>query len=242
MKLPNTFRPQKNLDDKTEELIEEANINRVDSPNINQELLDSVLANYDNNHLGYLDINIHPAVDILLGQADYKPIPGRFKYQFWSKQDPLYKLGSYVFIRKNNHLNNKSYCFARTDTENLEKFCKVFESHSDIDKKQNWLHSDRFGKKVKAYMLTGGIIFGGVTAIAASSYLFGMPLVAFAQCQSFLLGSSLGACKWVMFSDYALKGVRKIGDKIYDKEHDDMGYLSEEIVKDNKGALIRAFT
>lgn len=240
MKLPETFRPEKNLDDKTEELIEEAKIHRSDNLNVNQELLDKVLDVYDDTYT-YPIIDIHQSIDTLLMQADYKPIPGRFKYQFWSKQDPLYKLGSYVFIRR-NHWRSRSYCFARTDTENIEQFCKMFESHSDIDQKQEWLHSDSFGTKAKAYMLAGGIFLGGVTAVAASSYLFGLPVIAFSQCQALILGSSLGTCKWVMFADYALKGLRKIADKFYDKKYEDMRHLSDEIVKDDREALVRAFT
>lgn len=130
MKFPKTFVPEKNLEVRTEELLEEKEIKPKIDPKIT--LIDQVLDEIENNPKYYDSGTFHSNVYALLNQKGYDMVGGAFSTYSFSIPAFFFKMDDTnhtsvlirTFEKKNYH-----YCFARTDSKNLQDLIFKFDSY-----------------------------------------------------------------------------------------------------------------
>ena len=132
MKIPKAFIPEKNLDNKVEDLVKEKNVPNLKPTGVEKKELEELLNLFDR----FFDckgepFNItHKKIDIILNKSDYRPlkIKGCF-WEYWYRPSAQNFDESYIFIRSFDKHNKKHYAFARVDNLKLESFCRLFEKY-----------------------------------------------------------------------------------------------------------------
>lgn len=128
MDIPKSFRPERNLDDKTKQLEEKANIRKPTE-------LEEVLEEF--NHPRYRESeDLYSKIEKLRIKHNYKEMAmitlDYFHYhEVWAKQDnEKYK----VLIQ--THYIEKSAGYSFTTVKDVEKFCKDFKDYEQNKKKE----------------------------------------------------------------------------------------------------------
>lgn len=158
MKVPNVFKPEKDLENKTERLLNEEPKPRTDEfkPAVEKSDLERVLELFDNPYSQtFSDEHLYANIDILIEKSDYKPISKRLKYKYWSRPSPYNPEESFVFIKDFNTNKNYYYSFAIVENDKLKEFCKRFEKEKLIANGHQSVYSP----------LAKGAIIGGVLGL-----------------------------------------------------------------------------
>lgn len=155
MKIPKTFVPEKGLENKIEQLIEEPKTYKKEyktkeDTELEEELKD-LLKEFDYSPFWQECKSVYPKAKRLLTRTSYKQITNKkFKYEYWAK--PIGGEENYLLTIFEN---KQRYAFSRIKDESIEKFCKKFEHQRKM-------------VYPKSFLLTGL----AVSASLATSYLF----------------------------------------------------------------------
>lgn len=124
MKLPKTFVPEKDLEERTEELLEEQELKPKLDPKITA--VDEILGELENNPKYYNSSTFNSNIYVAINQKGYGLVGGRYKvgntYFIKIKESDNVDVFIRVFERNSRH-----YCFATTKTQKLEEFLDRFD-------------------------------------------------------------------------------------------------------------------
>jgi len=121
MKIPKTFLPEKDLEEKLKQLSEEKPKTQEKnlSLKIEKEELDKALEKIRNVR----DHEVFSEIRPLLEKTGYTLMENKKRYEYWIK--PAMSDEKYLFIRVKD--KTKHYTFSIVEENNLEKFCQKFE-------------------------------------------------------------------------------------------------------------------
>lgn len=167
MKIPNTFIPEhKSLEQKTEQLLEEAKIIKEQTQDDAKERLLNMLMSYLNTEPLSRPIELYNILGGTLENESYSSMALKTKQkgEYWTKK--ISASETKVFFKK--HVTHRSpkkteYGLAILKEKNLELFCKKMEKHT---KEEN---------NIRGYFLDNynflNFVIGGLTAAVAVNYL-----------------------------------------------------------------------
>lgn len=168
MKLPKTFLPERNLEKKTETLLQE-NKKTPKPVIIERKELEDLLYAFNEY---YFDSTLHEKIDVLTRKSGYQSLKvNDLKWEYWTKKTDYDE--NYVFTKWHDRKNTR-YAFAIVNDGKLEEFCERFERDNRV--KIFGLGRDRL-PYLMASAFIGSAVIGLATKYAASSYMlrvFGM--------------------------------------------------------------------
>lgn len=180
MKVPTTFMPEKNLDNKTEQLLQEKNTLKPKPIKIEQQELEEVLRMFDNClDSETIDGILQKKIDDLIRKSDYQPLKVKgSSWEYWYKPVVQSFDESHVLVRSSDKYGYKHYAFARVDDSKLESFCKIFERYET-----GILSGINYNKPYFQIGLITGAIAGSMplfinTALISTAACF-IPLIGF---------------------------------------------------------------
>ncbi|MBM3199513.1 hypothetical protein FJZ53_01160 [Candidatus Woesearchaeota archaeon] len=120
MKIPETFVPEKSLEDKIERLGEGyVSQGRNVTPKIEKKDINDLLKNI----CSVRDYEVFSEIRPLLEKTGYTLMKSKKRYEYWSRPAGLDE--KHLFIRIKD--KTEHYAFSTVEENNLEKFCKKFE-------------------------------------------------------------------------------------------------------------------
>jgi len=245
MKLPKSFLPSKNLEEKTEQLLESARTYKT--TNIcNLEYLNTAI-NYWNG--GAFNIpTFHVLVGDLIRNSNYKPFnPKLFrnskKFSYWTMPDPTVTDYTRLLIRKPRLFglsrDNVHYNYALLEKKDLKNFCKNVEKAANIKQTMDDVfYNDRIKIRLTPYFLALGFVAGAGLSVCSGSYPLQLP---------FTIIAGLGGCAWntlvLSFAGDKIAGLyAKQDKKRLEKYKHKYKKYPNEIALDTMEAIIKAFT
>ncbi|MBU4501179.1 MAG: hypothetical protein KKA79_01190 [Nanoarchaeota archaeon] len=250
MKFPYTFRPEKNLEDKTQQLIDEPKIKKNLSQLVKQEYLDELIHEIDESikHIDY-DIvfslsSIYDKVDWLIGEAGYEEVPSaNDKVKYWACDDPLNNSLKYMLIQKDFNIGARHYDFAMFEKS---KFEQVHNKINDYYKWEYYVEND-YQINTDLFKPCGriGKTIGTLGGYIASNLVSGQPFYSFNP-SSLISAVAGGVCGGALIAilfhiPFYFLG-KSVVKKCHKKKGKDLNFLCDIFETDNRGALINAFT
>lgn len=228
MDVPKSFRPEGNLDDKTDRLLKEEPKSLEKQ---RKNLLDNVIEEL-NQFAPYVTDRIHLNVENLLEKCQYKPLKFKtipifgLEYKYWIRPGYMKKNVSYIFIKSWDKKKIIRYSFAEIDNDKIKKFYRSFEKY---EHKENWKESEY----INNYFWKGAL--AGVLACEILVYVLQPQPLAFCAFYGGIL-SSLG-------SGILLGPIMQLRDDLSGKKKIDNAkkYFGGYIVRDNVIAVDYAF-
>lgn len=170
MDVPKSFRPEKDLREKTEQLMDgpilkrPENIEVAEGSDLERILKDLAIAGNNPASLS------HSRMDSLLEKTDYKELTRKNEdYKFWTRKSCYNPQETDVFIRKKYKgkygFLSVRYDFASVKKNRLGDFCKNYEKYRTLDQFMlNASNDQRFIRKmtnISYVSLIAGIVSGG---------------------------------------------------------------------------------
>ncbi|MBU4502655.1 MAG: hypothetical protein KKA79_08715 [Nanoarchaeota archaeon] len=239
MKLPKCFRPKKDLEKKTEELVHDARILK-NEPKVGYDEVEEIVSMI--NPYGYYDLSdeIHLKLETLLRKSDYLLLPKKDKnYEHWVKQDPIEQYSKRVFTARHSTNDKKTYYFARVEESKLENYCKRFERCHKLE--SMLYNNDQKVLDIGAYLFLGSLGLGLVTGGVGLTYLTGIKLISFWTPVVFSLGAISGVVGAGALFLGALLSTIYLGEKVYNKYEKGTKKFYEEFITDDVDAIKSAF-
>lgn len=251
MKLPRTFRPDKNLEDKTNQLLEDPKVYIQPEPAVDGKYLDD-LFDYLNESF-FMIPTVHEKVDRIIGKSDYQVVPRSSKsnmdYSHWYRQDPLAPDSFYVLSRNDAGPAKRSfafspfkmegyYSFARPTKDNLENFCKMFEKYSNWDSyRYNDYGWNRWHIKGRIFfgMMGAGMLIGAGASLAFVGWTMTMAYAA-------MMGMQLSLISNIFLEKHVFNLYKKIDTKRFNNYELKIRKIADDIITDDEAALRRAFS
>lgn len=159
MKLPTTFLPEhKSLEQKTEQLLEEAKVIQEDTAYDKKEQAIQKLMNQFDCYQYYKPQELQLIIEEEIKKEGYIELTNNnSEVRYWAKN--ISALETKLFIRRGEYgYNLKEYGFASIRPENLGKFCEIFKSYEKEirHKNHNLRHYSRSNYK------KGGLIAAAI--------------------------------------------------------------------------------
>jgi hypothetical protein len=224
MKLPKIFVPNKDLEERTEELLEEQELKPKLDPKITA--VDEILRELENNPKYYNSSTFNSNFYVAINQKGYGLIGGRYKVgnTYFIKTKEFDDVD--VFIRVFEK-NNMHYYFATTKTQKLEEFLDKFDDYKT--NKIPILSMSGFREVVDTFYLTYLSGIGALLTHQLITYLFNIPSTNYNVFYSLIAGMGVGG-----FASWMLKR-RK-----FKKNEKQLKILCNELILDEKEAVKRA--
>jgi len=213
MKLPKTFRLEKNLEAKTEQLLEEAKVflDEEEAVKLNKDL--AMLVGY--GVTGLINEQFHEDVEKTLLKDNYSSYKSYNKklFKHWVKEKSNSDMVKVVTQYGNTFSSiYRNYCYAKIKKKNLKKFVKKLD--------KQYLHE--FTRK--RYLTTIGVTSvtsGGISI--GLHYALGISL-GLVTLNAFTFGAGLGALLYLLNHQYKQnpKRKKKIEDMAYEFYNDDL--------------------
>lgn len=219
MKIPTLLKPEQNLDEKTEQLVKEANL--VSEEPIDE--LDEIIECFDNPDYAplFMKYNLDSRIEEFVKKSDYKLLRKEERRIYWHK--PHNPGQTRLLIRSENRFERRFYAFKIIDEGKLETFLKEFEKY-EKDKIRTFDHRSH----VTTFKGVVGFMATGLTAAWLSSFTqLGGNATSIIFPISGCFGYMLGAIGLDVYLDKRYKKKRK---EFYNN-----------MVTDNKMALREAF-
>lgn len=159
MRLPKTFLPEhKSLEQKTEQLLEEAKVIQEDTAYDKKEQAIQKLMNQFDRYQHYRPQELQLIIEEELKKEGYIELTNNnSEVRYWAKN--ISALETKLFIRRGEHSYNlKEYGFTSIRPENLCKFCEIFKSYEKEIRQK---------KRNRKYYNHGNYIKGGLMASGA---------------------------------------------------------------------------
>ncbi len=217
MKIPKTFLPEKELENKINQLVEEPKTyKKDDKTNVNSTELEELLKEFNSPWVDY--DSVYTKAFQLLSKTGYAQINDKkFKCEYWTKL--VSPDESYLFTVYGKKYE-QHYIFSRIKNDKVEKFCKKFERR----RKMVYL---------KSFLLTGLAISG----FLSTSYLFSYyPQGNFLRDLLSWMAPSMLVIPTILSIPRVIKYIRGRTTKGLEK------YCIGMITGDDKKALTAAFT
>ncbi|MBU4501440.1 MAG: MgtC/SapB family protein [Nanoarchaeota archaeon] len=251
MRLPRTFRPEKNLEEKTEQLLNDPKIHVKPKPAVKGKYLNNL---FDYLHEPLFMVSyVHEKVDILIDRSDYQVVPRSSKcnqdYTHWYKQDPLSSDSFYVLSRRNEASNSSSfflnpfqlkgyYSFARPTQNNLENFCQMFEKYNEWDSNRaNDYGWNRW--KIKSRLFFGMIGLGAIIGAGTGFVIAGLTTTI---TLSAIMGMQVSLVSNIFLEKHVFNLYKKIDTKRFNNYEIQLRKIADDIITDDEVALRRAFS
>ncbi|MBU4501437.1 MAG: hypothetical protein KKA79_02500 [Nanoarchaeota archaeon] len=250
MKLPQTFRMNKDLDEKTKQLEQEAYILRKDYeiPEGSSDL-EKVLKKFNTcDKYSTMDSwcgdcqEIHNAVYDMVEDKKYKVYKDTKRFIHWIKDDPYDPYSAYLFSRRSlkRYKDVNRYSFAHINYGNLEKVC------NDIEKVLTDREYAVDSSKTETHVIYASfcaIPLGASLGFFGFNTFFGSSILALSEGVFF---TAMGSA--AMISLAGLISINKISDyvrtkyfKKYTKGLDNLKNLSYNVIVEDKKAVEAAF-
>ncbi|MBU4501057.1 MAG: hypothetical protein KKA79_00575 [Nanoarchaeota archaeon] len=250
MKVPNSFRPEKDLEDKTEQLVEEAKIVNYNKRCVDPDELEDMISHFDHMFLNWSDPSIfgysylHDTIDEFVEKTNYqKSDLSNDKFTYWTRPDPVNASERYVFIRRLDNDSRRRYSFARVNKNDFTKFGKSFELYF---KSKNILFDNyRINGQIYKSFLASGAAVGGLSLYILQNVLAGLPFYTISQTAAMagLFGLTMGPCL-IAFTGIPLAfGALKLA-KYWNKKFEAKIKLNYEdmTLEDDRTAILKAFS
>ena len=227
IKLPNTFRPEKDLETKTAQLLEESNIPKED-PFVSEDL-EKLIEQYDSGELNYTSLQ-----SLLLNNG-YKDsvITDHADYYYRCKDDR-------ADILIESKIEDYGFNYVATDADKSKQFCL---DHFDLTRSRIYNDSqdlrNKFAKWLSRILLYGSI-FAGLPSVFAAYNFLGVPMDKAAGFYILGAGSTMilsMAAKKPLFNLYWKYCNKKVDWK--EKKLEKSAYTW---VKDPRNSLVEAFS
>jgi len=224
MKLPKIFVPNKDLEERTEELLEEQEVKPKLDPKITA--VDEILGELENNPKYYNSSTFNSNIYVAINQKGYGLVGGRYKVSntYFIKTKEFDDVD--VFIRVFEK-NNMHYCFATTKTQKLEEFLDKFDNYRP--NKTSILSRTGFSEGINTLYFTYISGLGALITHQLITSLFEIPSTNYNVFYSLIAGMGVGG-----FASWMLKR-RKF--KVNEKQ---LKLLCNELILDEKEAVKRA--
>ncbi|MBU4503050.1 MAG: hypothetical protein KKA79_10730 [Nanoarchaeota archaeon] len=250
MKLPRTFRPDKDLEEKTIRLAEEAEIFKVVKGRygLNEELTDLIEEVKFGSH--YCKDNFHKQISNIIANTDYElsnwdyisgvfPFyEGRDCYEHWTRPCPDENSMTNVLTRRTRIQGVRRYSLAVVPNERLGDFYKDFKKYARF---YSLIHEDtwRLTKPFYGGVVVSGLISGFTLGCAAVTS--GTGPESLTNFEAFLYGGMMGALSGCS----AFAGIIKIAEKYIkkncEKRRKHLMTYSESLTMDDLEVLAKAF-
>jgi len=226
MKLPKIFVPNKDLEERTEELLEEQELKPKLDPKITA--VDEVLGELENNSKYYSSSTFNSNIYVAINQKGYGLVGGRYKvsntYFIKTKESDNVDVFIRVFEKNSMH-----YYFATTKTQKLEEFLDKFDNYRP--NKTSILSKSGFTEGINTLYFTYISGLGALITHQLITSLFEIPSTNYNVFYSLIAGMGVGG-----FASWMLKR-RKF--KVNEKK---LKLLCNELILDEKEAVKRALT
>lgn len=219
MKVPEIFKPEKDLESETEKLLKKEVKMQEPKLVVEKSKLEETLKLFNTNL-------VHEKIEDLITKSGYVSIKTKgLRWDYWTKKTDYDE--NYVFTRWHDRQNTR-YAFARVNDGKLEEFCERFEK--DYRTKLFGLGRDRLPYlMVNAF---GGSAFVGIaTKYIALPYLWGGIDSALAVSSMAFLGAILGFLEGAVWLQYKHLTNRK-----------KLGVCYTQLITDDKMAVRTAFS
>ncbi len=196
MKIPNIFVPEKDLEKKTENLLQE-NKKTPKPIIIEKKELEDLLYTFNEY---YFDNALHEKIGVLIRKSDYQSLKVKdLKWEYWTKKTDYDE--NYVFTKWHDRKNTR-YALAIVNDGKLEEFCERIERDTRV--KLFGLGRDRL-YYLMASSFIGSAFIGLATKYAASSYMLrvfnNLNEATTVSCMAFL-GAILGFIEGTLWLTY----------------------------------------
>lgn len=231
MKIPNTFIPEKNLEQKTEQLLEEAKIVKEEDTSAKEKLIETLVSYLHTSQAGPRPITFYNMLAASLKNDEYLDISSvasanhvNLKLYYWIKKTGNSEIKLLFKKRSNFFSHNKTELgFATMKEENLKEFYKRLERYEKETDKRPYTSYDFVNYYIK----------GGLTALG--SYCLA------------LLGTELNTGINIPTMVYSLGGIcaYHLGGRLYDfhchkKNKKKMIGICNHFTENEKEAIRRA--
>ncbi|MBU4501941.1 MAG: hypothetical protein KKA79_05060 [Nanoarchaeota archaeon] len=235
MKLPKSFRPDKDLDEKTNQLYQEAKIVKHERL-FKDPHLDEILYSLNNKDVGALDF--HSLVEDAIPKYNYAKLEyPRLKLDYWKRQDTVNTWnGNNFLIRTKTYEKQNSYVYAKVYDTNVNSFVGDFEN-SIIKQDSHWQSNSTKGF-IWTMLPTVSLALGlGFTYIAAKyKMISGIELLS-----AFSFGIIAGVSPICIFIEKIKHSHKKYINYRIRKHTGRVEYNSYELIRDTDVALTAAF-
>ncbi|MCG2718882.1 MAG: hypothetical protein L6408_08650 [Nanoarchaeota archaeon] len=243
MKLPKTFRPEKDLDYKTNQLLEEPKpiTGKKDVLEPYEELI------YELNQKNWNTKLIHEKTNELIVKCGYKDLlpkkEMKLPYQYWSKTNTENIELTDILVRKewDQTIIKDSYSFATVEKQWEYEFMDQFDKFCYIKQENLEISSHSYARGFRQYSFSLNGLIGGFGLGPVINYALNIPYVSSVPILSFSTGVLIGLSSFFLFTKHAINYKRKKHMKKRLKAYEDAEALTFHFEFDDKLALEKAF-
>ncbi|MBU4501940.1 MAG: hypothetical protein KKA79_05055 [Nanoarchaeota archaeon] len=251
MKFPNTFRPEKNLDNKTKQLYEEAKIFVIVKSQAKNKYVEEELEKIleDMRYKDYRKLNyVHERIDNIIEASDYRHLTQtvgswtsttKIRYEHFIRKDIVDPELYYIFTRRHGMRKSRTYSLIKTrdissTAYDIKSNLKSLEKYLNIKSKLDYLYEN------DATCLSIPIILtAAVTGMSGPKFL--MEYSQKNLNDTILLGAFGGVMVGALIGFLGYLTVNKTIKKNYRKRMRKLEPFCEEIIVDDKKSLEEAF-